>query len=73
MSKADEDEGGRVWDIVAPGYQGLSWGCLLSLGRAYRAGYLTKPLEECTDLQLLHIWGIGAKRLREIREIAPRG
>jgi len=73
MSKADEDEGRRVWDTVCSRYFELSLGCLLSLQRAYRAGYLTKPLEECTDQQLLHIWGIGQKRLREIREIAPRG
>ena len=40
-----------------------------ALRRGYLAGQLSKPIEECTDEELLFIRGIGKKTLAEIRHV----
>ena len=42
------------------------------LRRAYHMGWLTKPVGECTDEELLFIRGIGKKTLAEIRRASKR-
>ncbi len=49
----------------------VSWPALLALGRAYRTGFLIQPIEEESDESLLAVFGIGPKRLAEIREVIP--
>ena len=43
-----------------------------ALRRAYLAGHLPKPVEECTDEELLFIRGIGKKTLAEIRQASGK-
>ncbi len=69
--------GGARTTIVSPKQDGQEWlpkltgkvslGTTAVLLRAYSAGCLTKPIEECTDEELIVIRGIGKKTLADIR------
>jgi len=63
----------KLWvEEVYPKLSGkLSSSVILPLGRAYRSGYLIQPIDEVADESLLVIWGIGPKRLAEIRKVIP--
>lgn len=61
-----------VWESQIPLIRDLRSSVFLALGRAYRAGYITKPLAELTDDEILSIRDIGRGRLAAIREIIPK-
>lgn len=65
--------GRQLWDdqVYQKLVNKLRPSTLLALGRAYSSGYLVQPIEQEPDESLLAVWGIGPKRLAEIRRVIP--